>query len=70
MKGYEIARSLNVDPATVSKDIPYLAAQSQNYWNDLKIGDPLQINWEIGGVTKIETGFTRSNTNSYRSITS
>ena len=35
MKGYEIARSLNVDPATVSRDIAYLAAQSQNYLNDL-----------------------------------
>jgi hypothetical protein len=35
MKGYEIAKSLNVDPATVSRDIAYLAAQSQNYLNDL-----------------------------------
>ncbi len=30
-----IAKSLNVDPATVSRDISYLAAQSQNYLNDL-----------------------------------
>ena len=35
MKGYEIAKVLGVDPATVSRDIAYLAAQSQNYLNDL-----------------------------------
>ena len=37
MKGYEIAKDLNVDPATVSRDIAYLAAQSQNYLNNFKI---------------------------------
>lgn len=35
MKAYEIARELNVDSATVSRDIKYLTAQSQNYQNDL-----------------------------------
>ena len=35
MKGYEIAKVLGVDPATVSRDIAYLDAQSQNYLNDL-----------------------------------
>ena len=35
IKHYEIAKVLDVDPATVSRDIAYLAAQSQNYLNDL-----------------------------------
>ena len=37
MKGYEIAKVLGVDPATVSRDIAYLAAQSQNYLNQPRI---------------------------------
>ena len=35
MKGYEIARELNVDAATVSRDIRFLTGESQNYLNDL-----------------------------------
>ena len=35
MKGYEIARAINIDPPTVSRDIRYLTANSQNYLNDL-----------------------------------
>lgn len=35
MKAYEIARELNVDSATVSRDIKILTAESQNYLNDL-----------------------------------
>jgi hypothetical protein len=35
MKGYEIAKELRVDSATVSRDIKYLTAQSQNYLNSL-----------------------------------
>jgi IS30 family transposase len=35
MKGYEIAKELNVDPATISRDIRYLSSESQNYLNDL-----------------------------------
>jgi IS30 family transposase len=35
MKGYEIAKQLRVDSATVSRDIKYLTAQSQNYLNNL-----------------------------------
>jgi IS30 family transposase len=31
MKGYEIAKELNVDPSTISRDIQYLTVQSQNY---------------------------------------
>jgi IS30 family transposase len=35
MKGYEIAKQLRVDSATVSRDIKYLTARSQNYLNNL-----------------------------------
>jgi IS30 family transposase len=35
MKSYEIAKELNVDPSTVSRDIQFLTLQSQNYLNDL-----------------------------------
>jgi IS30 family transposase len=35
MKGYEVAKELNVDSATVSRDIKYLTAESQKYLNDL-----------------------------------
>ena len=35
MKTYEIAKELNVDNSTVSRDIKYLTAQSQNYLNNL-----------------------------------
>ena len=35
MKTYEIAKELNVDHCTISRDIKYLTAQSQNYLNSL-----------------------------------
>ena len=35
MKGYEIARELNVSPPTIMRDIKFLTAESQNYLNDL-----------------------------------
>jgi transcriptional antiterminator len=35
MKGYEIAKQLNVSPPTVTRDIKFLTAESQNYLNDL-----------------------------------
>jgi IS30 family transposase len=35
MKGYEIAKELNVDPSTISRDIEYLTLQSQNYLDSL-----------------------------------
>ncbi len=35
LKGYEIAKELGVDSATVSRDIKYLTADSQTYLNDL-----------------------------------
>ena len=54
MKGYEIARSLNVDPATVSRDIAYLAAQSQNYLNDLaKSTLPFMYQTSIEGLRSV-----------------
>jgi len=54
MKGYEIAKSLNVDPATVSRDITYLAAQSQNYLNDLaKSTLPFMYQTAIEGIRSV-----------------
>jgi IS30 family transposase len=35
MKVYEIAKELNVDHSTISRDIKYLTAQSQSYLNRL-----------------------------------
>ena len=35
LKGYEIAKELGVDASTVSRDIQYLVAQSQNYLTSL-----------------------------------
>jgi IS30 family transposase len=35
MKGYEIAKELNTNESTISRDIKYLTTQSQNYLNDL-----------------------------------
>jgi len=35
MKRNDIAKELGVDPATISRDMAYLVAQSQNYLNDL-----------------------------------
>jgi IS30 family transposase len=35
MKTYEIAKELNVDHCTISRDIKYLSGQSQSYLNDL-----------------------------------
>jgi len=54
MKGYEITTSLNVDPATISRDIAYLAAQSQNYLNDLaKSTLPFMYQTSIEGIRSI-----------------
>lgn len=35
MKGYEIAKELNINPSTITRDIKYLTEQSHNYLNDL-----------------------------------
>jgi IS30 family transposase len=54
MKGYEIAKDLNVDPATVSRDIAFLAAQSQNYLNDLaKSTLPFMYQTSIEGIRSV-----------------
>jgi hypothetical protein len=54
MKGYEIAKDLNVDPATVSRDIAYLATQSQNYLNDLaKSTLPFMYQTSIEGIRSV-----------------
>jgi predicted transcriptional regulator len=54
MKGYEIAKVLGVDPATVSRDIAYLAAQSQNYLNDLaKSTLPFMYHTSIEGIRSV-----------------
>ena len=54
MKGYEIAKVLGVDPATVSRDIAYLAAQSQNYLDDLaKSTLPFMYQTSIEGIRSV-----------------
>lgn len=54
MKGYEIAKVLGVDPATVSRDIAYLAAQSQNYLSDLaKSTLPFMYQTAIEGIRSV-----------------
>jgi hypothetical protein len=54
MKRYEIAKVLSVDPATVSRDIAYLAAQSQNYLNDLaKSTLPFMYQTSIEGIRSV-----------------
>jgi hypothetical protein len=35
IKGYEIAKELDVDPSSVSRDIQYLTLQSQKFLDDL-----------------------------------
>ena len=46
MKGYEIAKELGVDSATISRDIKYLTAESQNYLNSLA-KETLPFNYQI-----------------------
>ena len=54
MKRYEIAKMLGVDPATVSRDITYLVAQSQNYLNDLaKSTLPFMYQTSIEGIRSV-----------------
>ncbi|HZI70062.1 MAG TPA: hypothetical protein VFD60_02765 [Nitrososphaeraceae archaeon] len=54
MKRYEIAKVLGVDPATVSRDIAYLAAQSQNYLSDLaKSTLPFMYQTSIEGIRSV-----------------
>src|SRR5438094_9870422 len=54
MKGYEIAKELRVDSATVSRDIKYLTAQSQNYLNSLaKSMLPFMYQTSIEGIRDV-----------------
>ena len=54
MKAYEIAKELNVDHSTVSRDIKYLTAESQNYLNSLaKETLPFMYQTSISGITNI-----------------
>lgn len=54
MKGYEIAKELNVDSATVSRDIKYLTTESQKYLNDLaKSTLPFMYQTSIEGIRSV-----------------
>jgi hypothetical protein len=54
MKGYEIAKELGVDASTVSRDIQYLIAQSQNYLNSLaKEALPFMYQTSIEGIKNV-----------------
>lgn len=54
MKGYEIAKELDVDPSTVSRDIHYLIAQSQSYLNSLaKEILPFMYQTSIEGIKNV-----------------
>lgn len=54
MKGYEIAMELDVDPATVSRDIHCLIGQSQNYLNSLaKEALPFMYQTSIEGIKNV-----------------
>ena len=54
MKAYEVAKELNIDPATVSRDIRFLTAESQNYLNDLaKSTLPFMYQTSIEGIRSI-----------------
>jgi DNA-binding MarR family transcriptional regulator len=51
MKGYEIAKELGVDSATVSRDIKQLSAQSQSYLSNLaKETLPFMYQTSIEGI--------------------
>ena len=54
MKTYEIAKELDVDNSTISRDIKYLTAQSQNYLNNLaKETLPFMYQTSIEGIRSI-----------------
>jgi IS30 family transposase len=54
MKTYEIARELNTDHSTISRDIKFLTAQSQNYLNDLaKETLPFMYQTSIEGIRDV-----------------
>ena len=54
MKGYEIAKELNIGHSTISRDIKYLTAQSQGYLNDLaKQTLPFMYQMSIEGIRDV-----------------
>jgi transcriptional antiterminator len=54
LKSYEIARELNVNKSTISRDIKYLSGQSNNYLNDLARSTlPYMYQKSIDGITEI-----------------
>jgi hypothetical protein len=54
LKGYDIAKELIADAATVSKDIRFLTAESQNYLNNLaKSTLPFMYQTSISGIKDI-----------------
>jgi IS30 family transposase len=56
MKTYEIAKELNFDTSTVTRDIKFLTAQSQNYLNDLARSTlPFMYQTSIEGIRSILT---------------
>jgi IS30 family transposase len=54
MKTYEITKELNTDHSTISRDIKYLTAQSQNYLNNLaKEILPFMYQTSIEGIREV-----------------
>ena len=54
MKTHEIARELNIDHSTISRDIKYLTAQSQSYLNSLaKETLPFMYQTSIEGIRDV-----------------
>jgi IS30 family transposase len=54
MKRHEIAKELNTDRSTVSRDIKFLAGQSQNYLNELaKQTLPFMYQMSIEGIRDV-----------------
>ena len=54
MKTCEITKELNIDNSTVSRDIKFLTAQSQNYLNDLaKETLPFMYQTSIEGIRSV-----------------
>jgi IS30 family transposase len=54
MKAYEIARELNTNESTISRDIKYLSLQSQNYLNELaKETLPFMYQTSIEGIRDV-----------------
>jgi hypothetical protein len=54
MRVYEIAKELNVDKSTISRDIQYLTSESQNFLNKLaKDSLPMMYQISIDGLRSI-----------------